>query len=177
MNGLMAASSSGSSTSDDDSRMALMKCRSPSGSRRCSTLIMCVENGSPGTQCSGRFDQSKRTLRRIRRVSVVMQFHFRHWSLPDVLWRQPHAEDRGVSAAEVALPAAPINCSSTRSATNLLASRFRVEAWLKRVYLIRRHMCQGGTRSGRILYRPMSLGPRRAQPNAFAETLPTCRSS
>lgn len=37
--------------------------RSPAGSSRCSTLMVCVVNGSPGTQCSGVSSQEKDTFR------------------------------------------------------------------------------------------------------------------
>ncbi len=40
--------------------------RSPAGSSRCSTLIVCEVNGSPGTQCNGVPSQEKDTLRTLR---------------------------------------------------------------------------------------------------------------
>lgn len=40
--------------------------RSPAGSSRCSTLMVWVVNGSPGTQCNGVSSQEKDTFRALR---------------------------------------------------------------------------------------------------------------
>lgn len=42
--------------------------RSPAGSSRCSTLMVCVANGSPGTQCNGVSSQENDTLRALRGI-------------------------------------------------------------------------------------------------------------
>jgi hypothetical protein len=57
----IACRSSSSSTSGVASLTASINHHSPVGSSRCNTLIMWVENGSPGTQRNGVVDQSKRT--------------------------------------------------------------------------------------------------------------------